>query len=320
MIACISARLGKQSLIRRAFTLVELLVVIAVIGVLIALLLPAVQAAREAARRMQCSNNLKQMGLAVHNFHDSKNGLPPIVVFTWRPSIYMLLYPYLEQQALYDKMESQGVVNTETLCDHKWFYALSQDDKIAYGSVSAYRCPSGYGSGNAYKDDTSNATYAQGPLTDYCALAARPGSPKNADWIYYHHEGTVGNFNGPFRSSKVKMKDNGNPANTGDAKKVISWQPREGMEYWRDGTSNQFLFAEKHIPSWSRTLNTTGNGMHRAWSGGYSYANGGYEGSNIARYATDSANLFARSDSIAETKDQSKDLTQYAGGSNYPLE
>jgi prepilin-type N-terminal cleavage/methylation domain-containing protein len=88
--------------VSRAFTLVELLVVIAIIGVLIALLLPAVQAAREAARRMQCTNNLKQIGLGIHNFHDTRNGLPPGIICRYRMSLFPLLFPYMERQQLYD--------------------------------------------------------------------------------------------------------------------------------------------------------------------------------------------------------------------------
>lgn len=91
-----------------AFTLVELLVVIAIIGVLVALLLPAVQAAREAARRMQCTNHMKQMGLAVHNFHDVRNGLPPLnIAQASRPTIFFFVMPFLEQNAPYEAIVSQ---------------------------------------------------------------------------------------------------------------------------------------------------------------------------------------------------------------------
>jgi prepilin-type N-terminal cleavage/methylation domain-containing protein len=99
------------------FTLVELLVVIAIIGILVALLLPAVQAAREAARRTQCTNNIKQVALAAHNFHDTHNRLPPGSVGTMqagqRPDlvsqnigVLVFLLPYLEQPMLYDGIKN----------------------------------------------------------------------------------------------------------------------------------------------------------------------------------------------------------------------
>lgn len=87
----------------RGFTLVELLVVIAIIGVLVALLLPAVQAAREAARRSQCTNNLKQLSLALHNYETVHNTFPPAGIDSNQMSWTVLLLPFFEQQALYDQ-------------------------------------------------------------------------------------------------------------------------------------------------------------------------------------------------------------------------
>jgi prepilin-type N-terminal cleavage/methylation domain-containing protein len=92
---------------RHAFTLVELLVVITIIGILIALLLPAVQAAREAARKMQCSNNLKQVGLAMHAYLNSDGMLPPGGRNPHSVTWYHAILPSLEQSSLFAGWDSR---------------------------------------------------------------------------------------------------------------------------------------------------------------------------------------------------------------------
>jgi len=159
----------------RAFTLVELLVVIAIIGILIALLLPAVQAAREAARRMSCTNNLKQLGLALHTYHDATKALPPGCIIpgqrlvdngfavtdqrngsheaadgAWNMiswSAFML--PYIEATALYERMNFNvsawlpinahggGAMNKDTSP-----YYNSGNEEVSLNAPSSFKCPS----------------------------------------------------------------------------------------------------------------------------------------------------------------------------------
>jgi prepilin-type N-terminal cleavage/methylation domain-containing protein/prepilin-type processing-associated H-X9-DG protein len=126
---------------RHAFTLVELLVVIAIIGILVALLLPAVQAAREAARRMSCTNNLKQIGLALQNYHDVHKSFCPGHMNDlnsgnrsgWAWSIFLL--PFIEEQPLHDVIDP----------NNRQFYELGNhatDWTILQTRIDGYRCPS----------------------------------------------------------------------------------------------------------------------------------------------------------------------------------
>lgn len=124
---------------RRAFTLIELLVVIAIIGVLVALLLPAVQMAREAARRIQCTNNLKQIGLALHGYHDVHNTFPSggWIALYGKPATKNMnsgwsasVLPWLEQRPLFDAL------NLSVVYDH------AANATATYTVLQVYLCPS----------------------------------------------------------------------------------------------------------------------------------------------------------------------------------
>jgi prepilin-type N-terminal cleavage/methylation domain-containing protein/prepilin-type processing-associated H-X9-DG protein len=212
---------------RRGFTLIELLVVIAIIAVLIALLLPAVQSAREAARRSQCVNNLKQLGLAVHNYHSVNNVLPSDGMFLgaasgtccppsdggigwgWNASWTVALLPNLEQQAAYN------AYNFNRSADEPHNYT------VGFIQVSTLLCPS----------DNQKS---------------RPADPWGANSYHGNHggPGIVSNWSGTV----VQNYTNNPQAWWGQDANMAFF----GFEGVSDGTSNTALFAEK-------LLGATGN-------------------------------------------------------------
>lgn len=232
----------------RGFTLVELLVVIAIIGVLIALLLPAIQAAREAARRMQCTDHLKQWALAVHNFHDTKGALPPIIIaMNARMAIWPILWPFTEQTALFEKAsEGDSAAAKYTGIDRRfdyprWWSTLTKEEKDMYGSVAIAKCPSRR-SGIQYED----GDFLPGPVSDYLAVVCRPGG----QWWGAMAQGSANLHAGPFRVSLVT-----NHATDGD--RVIAWESRDTMAWWQDGSSNIVIMGDKHIPQSRQNICTT---------------------------------------------------------------
>ncbi len=252
------------SSVRSAFTLVELLVVIAIIGVLIALLLPAVQQAREAARRMQCSNNLKQLGLALHNYHDTNSAFPMVsyVDNTNRPASWLVrIWPFIEQSAAYDQCTFQSDW-TGIGFDRNWRVTTNL-------VVDSLNCPSNpmdrfltQTSSSATQNDGAPAE-VQYQRADYVGVGGgynmSGGTPSH--WYGYHG---MNDYNGIFVAI-----DSRNTQTT--AFRDIT-----------DGTSNTLAIGEQS--NFIRSLNTSTGEVtfhdsreygHRggAWSGG-----GGHNG------------------------------------------
>ena len=171
----------RKTSLRRGFTLIELLVVIAIIAVLIALLLPAVQAAREAARRSQCINNLKQIGLAMHNYQSTNNCLPQGTRGCCWGTWLITVLPFVEQNAMYNAWNAYG--NNSGLAgfvDGPLRYAGVCNSTVTTSRIAAYSCPSDpnaqltslINSGGKpvtshnYVANFGNTTHQQGSLTD----------------------------------------------------------------------------------------------------------------------------------------------------------
>ena len=199
----------------RAFTLIELLVVIAIIAVLIGLLLPAVQKVREAAARMSCSNNLKQLGLAMHNYHDSNSKFPYLRSgggqnrHTWA----LLLLPYLEQDniiAVY-KLDITGVNKTDGFNNH-----TSTDPQIVgarQSQVKVFFCPSRRGPPSL------------SPVTTGSTVTGRP-----SDFAACTGDTNVVPTTGAFQM-----------VNSNHMAAALTFS------HLLDGTSSTLLFGEKHI-------------------------------------------------------------------------
>ena len=222
---------------RKAFTLVELLVVIAIIGILIALLLPAVQAAREAARRMSCTNNLKQIGIALHNYHDTHRKLPiGWLGFTggsadfvgqpgWAWSTRIL--PFMEQQSLYDGLIDMDLPVTD---------AANAEARVAV--VSSFICPSDVGDDvfdlmNAVDEETEGTT-----VITQLSKSNYPGVFGTQD-IHGICEPDSADYNG--------CRGNG----------IFFLNRSLAFRDITDGLSNTFLVGER----WSKWVNSTWTGV-----------------------------------------------------------
>ncbi|HET6426317.1 MAG TPA: DUF1559 domain-containing protein [Planctomycetaceae bacterium] len=251
--------MGKPSARPRGFTLIELLVVIAIIAILIALLLPAVQQAREAARRTQCKNHFKQFGLALHNYHDTFNVLPPGAINPGQANcnnlfpqattpnlirnhtMHMMILPYLDQAPLYNSINFSiptGQAAHTTNCTPNSVATVWQTaatDKV----ISVFLCPSDY-LYNTPRTDTASVVYNYN-------LAHRTNYGVLSTDIEQNANGSL-NYGQITAASKATFGANG----------------AARMRDFRDGTSNTVMMIEtpqqktsaSYGPFWSQYAHT----------------------------------------------------------------
>jgi prepilin-type N-terminal cleavage/methylation domain-containing protein/prepilin-type processing-associated H-X9-DG protein len=233
---------------RRGFTLVELLVVIAIIGILVALLLPAVQAAREAARRAQCLNNLKNIGLAVHNYAGAQKQLPPSRIVDHSKTWLHLILPYLEEGAVQDLWDV-----SVSGC----FY--DQPPATRTSVISIYLCPSraresavilnrpdgGHGDSHVGGDAEEQSTKLyRGTVSDYSSCLGSVRNLTNGTIAPYQTYGKAG----PWDANGAIIEGD-NTLNSAYSRAIKSWKSRTSFKSITDGTSKTFMCGEATIAS-----------------------------------------------------------------------
>ena len=237
---------------RRAFTLVELLVVIAIIGVLVALLLPAVQAAREAARRSQCQNNLRQIGLAAQNFHDTNNFLPPLRLAGgdgWA-TFWVLIMPYMEQGNLANSWDLTKRYSQQTV-------------QARQTQIKSYYCPTRRPPTSLSVAESWNVNDASPPPNTSSSTENRFSAANNPPGACGDYGACVGDMRGinndPNTQSWFNTNSNGaiiiavpTPAVSTTSPQTLvltGWTGYVRLAMVDDGTSNTFLAGEKHVPT-----------------------------------------------------------------------
>jgi prepilin-type N-terminal cleavage/methylation domain-containing protein len=235
---------------RTGFTLIELLVVIAIIAILIGLLLPAVQKVREAANRMSCANNLKQIGLALHNYHDVNQFLPPSRLdraggVTWA----VLILPYIEQDSFYKRWDPS-----------RWYYdqgaTVAEGDQIRGTQVKLYLCPSRRNLGTEPRlsivgdlPDLSfpgSRSHYAGALGDYAACVGD-------DLAIEFNDGFFGG-NGAIVLARLPHRHDGRLP-----RRLAPWSSQVAFKDISDGLSNTLFVGEKHLIPGTFGRNTPNN-------------------------------------------------------------
>jgi prepilin-type N-terminal cleavage/methylation domain-containing protein len=237
---------GSRSRSSRGFTLVELLVVIAIIGVLVALLLPAVQAAREAARRMSCGNNLKQLGLAVHNYHDTHRAMPLnygqwnlIDPLDGRSTSWMTqILPFIEQQPLFDQIDFTFGVRNDPRNLNLDNPAPMSNAFVAKQIIPAFLCPSDGENRGGRMASRANFGH-EWAVNNYKGVAG-------ANWCW----GAFQVHAGPHASGPHGVTCDGLDRGNGIFfRSAGGYEARHTMATISDGTSNTLMVGEA-VPRW----------------------------------------------------------------------